>query len=372
MVLNVNASMEWKAEWAWVGGYSAIAVVIVIFNLLLFFSVAKNSFLHYSTHYVFLALAIRNILRVALTLCIVYLTKLAQNSWIAGLPRSSDDFSSREGMPVGAPYMCDVLSSIDTWLVTLHLYYLSALAIHMFTRYPNPQLASTSDTALKVYGQMASLNKGVLPVKERLWQAPLLILIPPLLALILALPAPLFKISHHLTAVPGGSICQPKDDNLVYQTCSLILGFLLPAILLLFLVLGLSVRRCISCSGGTCVSSWCKEEALLALLLIPSLPLHLGLNVPIIDQYLVKLGWSSLGLTPYIPAALARAAELGLGLLLPALCYALLPAYRKFESEPDASDAFKRVEPEPDFYRHSSSGATAPRAESELPSDDEL
>jgi len=371
---NSNDTLEWREEWAWVAGYSAVAVLVVVFNLIIFFSVAKNSFLYYSTHYVILALSIRNILRVALTLCIVYLTKLVSSYWVLDKGMRG----TRGSMPGGEPLICDVLCSLDTWLATLHLYYLAALAIHMFTRYPNPQLVSTSDTALKVYGQMASLNKGVLPVKERCWQAPLLILVPPLLALVLSLPAPIFQISHNLKAVPAQTlkeipveikidgICSPDGgENLIYQTCSLILGFLLPAILLIFLVLGLAVRRCISCSGGSCVSSWCKEEALLALLLLPSLAAHFLLNLPIVDQYLGKLGWPSTGLAYYIQPETARAAEMALGLVLPLALYLLLPAYRKFESEPDASDVFKRgtvQEKDTHYYRTT---ITAPRADSE-------
>lgn len=383
-----NDTLEWREEWAWVAGYSAVAVLVVVFNLIIFFSVAKNSFLYYSTHYVILALSIRNILRVALTLCIVYLTKLVSSYWVLDKGMRG----TRGSMPGGEPLICDVLCSLDTWLATLHLYYLAALAIHMFTRYPNPQLVSNSDTALKVYGQMASLNKGVLPVKERCWQAPLLILVPPLLALVLSLPAPIFQISHNLKAVPTqilkerdliskailslkempddikiDGICSPDGaENLIYQTCSLILGFLLPAILLIFLVLGLAVRRCISCSGGSCVSSWCKEEALLALLLLPSLAAHFLLNLPIIDQYLGKLGLSEYsGLASYIQPETARAVEMSLGLLLPLALYLLLPAYRKFESEPDASDVFKRgatQEKDTHYYRTT---ITAPRADSE-------
>jgi hypothetical protein len=51
--------VEEMVEWGWVAGYSSLSTLVIIFNCLLFFSVAKNSYLHYSTHYTFLALAFR-------------------------------------------------------------------------------------------------------------------------------------------------------------------------------------------------------------------------------------------------------------------------------------------------------------------------
>jgi hypothetical protein len=53
------AGVEEMMEWAWVAGYSSLSTLVIIFNSLLFFSVAKNSYLHYSTHYTILALAFR-------------------------------------------------------------------------------------------------------------------------------------------------------------------------------------------------------------------------------------------------------------------------------------------------------------------------
>ena len=51
--------LAWGVEWAWVGGYTSLATLVTLFNFLLFFSVIKNRFLHYSFHYVVLALALR-------------------------------------------------------------------------------------------------------------------------------------------------------------------------------------------------------------------------------------------------------------------------------------------------------------------------
>ena len=52
-------NLPWYEEWAWVGGYSSVATLVIIFNILLVVAVAKNSFLHYSFHYVMVILSIR-------------------------------------------------------------------------------------------------------------------------------------------------------------------------------------------------------------------------------------------------------------------------------------------------------------------------
>ena len=51
--------LPWYFEWAWVGGYSSLSTLLIIFNLLIIVSVAKNKFLHYSFHYVVVALSLR-------------------------------------------------------------------------------------------------------------------------------------------------------------------------------------------------------------------------------------------------------------------------------------------------------------------------
>ena len=45
-----------------VGGYSTLSTLVLIFNLLILFSVAKNKYLHYTTHYVMVTLALRFVL----------------------------------------------------------------------------------------------------------------------------------------------------------------------------------------------------------------------------------------------------------------------------------------------------------------------
>ena len=51
--------LPWYVEWAWVGGYSSLSTLVIILNLLIIVSVAKNKFLHYSFHYVVVALSLR-------------------------------------------------------------------------------------------------------------------------------------------------------------------------------------------------------------------------------------------------------------------------------------------------------------------------
>ena len=52
---------HWKlrSHFVKVGGYSTLSTLVLIFNLLILFSVAKNKYLHYTTHYVMVTLALR-------------------------------------------------------------------------------------------------------------------------------------------------------------------------------------------------------------------------------------------------------------------------------------------------------------------------
>ena len=51
--------LPWYVEWAWVGGYSSVSTMVIITNILIMFSVAKNKFLHYSFNYVVVVLSLR-------------------------------------------------------------------------------------------------------------------------------------------------------------------------------------------------------------------------------------------------------------------------------------------------------------------------
>ena len=55
--------LPWYVEWAWVGGFSSLSTLVIIFNLLIIVSVAKNKFLHYSFHYVVVALSLRLVVK---------------------------------------------------------------------------------------------------------------------------------------------------------------------------------------------------------------------------------------------------------------------------------------------------------------------
>lgn len=49
----------WGVAWAWVGGYSATSTLVIIFNMIIVFSVISNKYLHYSYNYVVVMLSLR-------------------------------------------------------------------------------------------------------------------------------------------------------------------------------------------------------------------------------------------------------------------------------------------------------------------------
>ena len=92
--------------------------------------------------------------------------------------------------------------------------------------------------------QLYGLNTAVIPVREKCWVSPLLLLFPLVLAALLALPAFLMTEIHPVTVIPGVSLCQADTFTWmsVYQSSVVILGFYLPAAIILFLTICLSVR----------------------------------------------------------------------------------------------------------------------------------
>ena len=90
----MSADWAWGVEWIWVSGYSAAATTIVLLNLVLFISVVRNRYLHYTFNYVVFSLSFRyfdiglislqcswrNICRVGFTLYLVLLGKLSQST----------------------------------------------------------------------------------------------------------------------------------------------------------------------------------------------------------------------------------------------------------------------------------------------------
>lgn len=348
----MGTSVEWVEEWSWVAGYSTVSTLVVIFNLLLFFSVIKNKFLHYGTHYVVVALSLRNLARVGFTLWLVFLSKMIGTPWLYQQTFHSptdQNLTKSDSMPV----MCQVMSFVDIMSMSCLMFYLAGLSIYMFCRHPNPPIFSTSDTTLKLYG----LNSGIKPVEEKGWKSALLILLPPLLSAILSLPVPLLPRTHPMTAVPRGTVCEVPDHQLfdTYQSSITILGFYLPAAIVICLLMGLSIRRCVSCSSGVCVSSFCKEEMTLGFLAASYIVAFLALHLPILDFYLTKLELPQTGIQPYLLPEIARATEMSMGILLPIFVYMFLPAYRSFSSSPDSSDLNHSKD---DIYHNHS--ATAP------------
>jgi len=336
MEKSINTHDSWYIEWAWVGGYSSVSTLVFIFNILIFFSVGKNKFLHYSFHYVIVALSLRNLLRVGLTLCLVFLAKLIQTPWLlratflipANKTTDGLDLTQSANMSI----TCEVLSMSDHILMTTLMFYMAGLSLYMFCRHPNPSISEPRETNLKLY--------GILPVTERSWVSPLVLLLPPVLAVLLCLPIPLLHETHPMIALPGASLCNIHESLKfnTYQSSVAILGFLLPAAIVICLMIGLSIRRCISCSGGTCVSSFCKEEMSLGFLTLPYIAAYLAMFLPLLDHYLLKLDLPQTGLQPYLTPEIARAIEMMMGLLLPIVVYSVLPGYRRFTSDPDASD----------------------------------
>jgi len=155
----------------------------------------------------------------------------------------------------------------------------------------------------------------------------------------------------------------PNEKYGPYQSSVTILGFYLPSAIVICLLIGLSIRRCVACSGSGCVSSYCKEEMVLAFLFIPYMAGYLLLHLNIQEHYVGKLELPDLGLSEYIRPEYARAGEIGLGLLLPLVLYSTLPAYRKFSSEPDTADLYRSKR---DIYQQRSQGEDLSQASLEI------
>lgn len=328
--------LPWHVEWAWVGGYSSLSMLVLISNLMLVFAVAKNKFLHYSFNYVVVALSLRNQLRVWYTLCLVFLTKLLQTPWLLGhtslLPANSSTEDIDLTQAANMPTTCKILSMSDHVMMTTLMFYLAGLSVYVFCRHPNPPILAASETTLKAH--------GMAPVSERFWVPPFLLFLPPVLSTMLCLPVPLMEEMHSMIAMPGDSLCKTSStiEFSTYQFSIAIIGFYLPAAIVIFLMIGLSIRRCISCSGGPCVSSFCKEEIVLALLTLPYIPAYLAMYLPLLDSYLDKLGLGQTQLQEFLTPEISRAVEMVTGLVLPLVVFMMLPAYRSFENKPDSSD----------------------------------
>jgi len=339
----------WGVAWAWVGGYSTVSTLVIIFNIIIVFSVISNKYLHYSYNYVIVMLSLRNILRCLLTLLILTISKLTESpsllqvsniipSNLTKLEVETMDLSQSSSMPV----LCQSVTMIDNFLVAVFMYYVATLAVYLFCRKPNPDIPTTSEMTLRLYG----LNTAVIPVKEKCWVSPLLILFPLLLASILSLPAFLLNLTHPLSVVPDITLCQDPSFHFidVYQSSVVILGYYLPAAIILFLTFCLSIRRCCNtCQADTCISSYCKEEMSVAMVSLPHLFMIQLLYLPNLDSFLSKLELPVTGLQEYLYPELCRGLEMSMGLLLPIIVYCALPAYTKFRQAPDDSDVKNEI-----------------------------
>ena len=170
--------------------------------------------------------------------------------------------------------------------------------------------------------------------------SPLLLLLPLLLATLLSLPVPLLHKTHQVSVIPEVTLCKVPDSSQfdIFQSSVNILGFYLPATIILFVIICLSVRRCFSCSADKCVSSFCKEEMALSFLSIPYILSFQMMYLPHFDHYLARLDLPLSGLQDMLTPEIARGVEMSLGLLLPTVLYSTLPAFAKFSSSPDSSD----------------------------------
>ena len=149
------------------------------------------------------------------------------------------------------------------------------------------------------------------PVNERFWVTPVLLLLPPVLSTLLSLPVPLMFEVHSMIAIPGGPLCNvpSQTEFSTYQFSMALIGFYLPAAIVIFLMIGLSIRRCISCSGGPCISSFCKEEMALAFLTLPYIPAYLAMYLPLLDNYLQRQDIGQTNLNEFLTRDIARASE---------------------------------------------------------------
>ena len=183
-------------------------------------------------------------------------------------------------------------------------------------------------------------------MREKCWVSPLLVLLPLLLASLLSLPAILMKETHPLSVLPELTLCssQQFDEIDVYQSSVVILGFYLPAAIIVFLIFCLSIRRCCNtCQAETCISSFCKEEMALSLLSLPHIIAIQALFLPNLDGFLDKLDLPGTGLSSVLPGEVRRGVEMMMGLLLPVIVYCSLPTYGKFRQAPDDSDVKNEV-----------------------------
>ena len=50
----------WEMSWIWVAGYTSLSTLVLVFNLVIIYSVLSNKYLRYSFHYVMIVLSLRS------------------------------------------------------------------------------------------------------------------------------------------------------------------------------------------------------------------------------------------------------------------------------------------------------------------------
>jgi len=340
-------SSRFNEEWFWVLGYGTTAVLVIVANTLMLCSITKNAFLHTNTHRSFALLATRNILRAMYGLSVVYTSR-----WTHPHGKTNQDTIQVHSSKVKLPLVCDIMCTMDIFFLALPMFIMVGLSIHMFTRAPSPHfnpfpvdddyIGPTYGTRRKIVGS-SSLEIGLMP-KEPLWLSFLLPILPILASGLIATPVPLLHFSHKLQALPEKYIClNTNDGHLTYDLSVFILTFCLPLVLIVFLTLGLILRRCVHCSCRHCCNSWCKEEFVVVVQFIFLVCVHLIMYLPMLDNLISKLGIQQVKkyldlVMPWLPSYATRAIEMTSGFSLPILCYTFLPAYRKFCNDPDPDD----------------------------------
>ena len=148
--------------------------------------------------------------------------------------------------------ICDIMCTLDIFLLALPMFIMVGLAIHMFTRAPSPNFNPfpvDDDMIGPGYGTNrrkilapTSLEIGLMP-KEPIWLSILLPILPILSAGLIATPIPLLHLNHRLQALPEKFICsEDTKSHLTFDLSVFILTFCLPLLLIIFLTLGLILR----------------------------------------------------------------------------------------------------------------------------------
>jgi len=333
MDVNVKKELDWHYEWLWVSGYSTLATLVLVFNLVLIVSIINNRYLHFSFHYAIIAMALRNIVRVMHSCYILGLAKLVQTHWVFKivyqLPAETvitEDLNTFSGLPV----TCHLLCTADNFLMSVAMFYVATLAIYLFCRPPHPDYPE-------------HLKKPYVNA-EQCWVPTIVTLLPPLFSCLLVLPGPFLEAYHNLAGLPHSTLCKGSWDDTVttYNTTVPIFGYLLPLAITICVTLVLMFRRCFACGkrGGRCCSSYCKEELVLVLASCLYTVTQLAMYLPILDIYLARFDLPTTRgeIGAYLTPEIARLADNVTGLLFPWLLLSILPKYRSFASTPDFHD----------------------------------